>query len=296
VSIYTCSTVDRLMEDRKTCTVSHLECHLDRIGSAEVRAKFFVCALSTEVLPTVFPYSYPKYHDLVALAKVCPQFVLGLQLYLQSRTTCAGRRATIVLIDSPWGLVIQPESPVWRAPSEYEAKGSGGTFISKRYGDGTVQEIWSIGLTDYTGTGYLRGKTWQQCTEQEIYDEVHAQLSRSTVLQRELTTSDTGQPFHTVAIAGWKLWESWSFDETEQQMTTWEPKTGANAGSWKHRPAPKSEYDNLWFGGAYARGGARECFQMETAVCSGFAAADSVLATNRSDKRRTKTGKEKTTT
>jgi uncharacterized protein with NAD-binding domain and iron-sulfur cluster len=98
----------------------------------------------------------------------------GLQLYLKRDVRIVHGHA--IYLDSPWALTSISQKQFWP------------NVDLSQYGDGQVQGILSVDISDWITPG-LNGKTAQECTPTEIKNEVWEELKRSlnvdgkTVLQ-----------------------------------------------------------------------------------------------------------------
>ena len=275
----------RGVEIRRDTSVTSLETHNVTVVSAttlhgpsgarrRVAADWFVCALPMEAAAGVLGPAYPQARQLAQLTRLCLQAMCCVQIYWAETVRLERPRTGVIMIDSPWALIVEPQSAFWRPTGAPDADQRTSTFIPDHYGG--VGDIWSVGLCDERRKGILYGKRWQECSREELFAEVYAQLTASSVL-RAACSGAGGKPLTEIRVLGCHLWDSWRPRGSDGLLTTNEPKSSPNAGSWAVRPAVQSAYRNMAFGAVYARSGAVSCFRMETAASNGFSAAELVL-------------------
>jgi hypothetical protein len=267
------SHVTRLVTDATNKTIAYVECVLDGVP-CEVEADYYVCALPIEVVARLLPLDYPERDRFTQLAHITRQDMVGVQLYWRQAVWFAMPRTGILLLDSPWQLIIQSQGVFW----EPSVPTAGDRGMGARYGDGTVHDIWTITLCDAVRPGLLLGKRWRDCTRPEIFKEVWHQLTRSEALVNGCRGAD-GTPLNRLEVRLWHLWDTFQ-PGRNGTLSTFEPKASPNAGSLALRPPTQSFYDNMFFGAVWTQS-SKEMLRMETAASNGAAAARCILECRR---------------
>ena len=199
-----------------------------------ISADFYLGAIPVEVMAKI---ATP---DLVALDPTIKNiqtlstevaWMNGVQFYLtEDVEVCQGHT---IYIDSPWALTSISQKQFWT-----------GTDLSK-YGDGKVKGILSVDVSDWETQGIVYGKTAQQCTEQEVKDEIWAQLKKSL-------NADPAKPvledkhLHSVYIDSDIV-----FNKTPVENK--EPLLVNTVNSWEERPYAYTRVPNLFLAGDYVK-------------------------------------------
>lgn len=238
--------------------------------SIDIRGKWFINCLTLDQVSKVVPT--PIRNFFMKLAQHMNQDMVGLQLFFDQPICCDSHPlSAIIEVDSPWQLIIEPQGPLWSRDKNCEHRKD---FIANRYGDGTIKEIWSVGLCDQHRRGLLVHKPWTQCTRQEIFDDVWHQISQSSAINERFRGLD-GTPLRQMKPIRCYLWDSWQL--INGKMQTWEPKTSPNSKTRQCRPTViTTDYTNLIHGGVWAQS-PMEMQRMETAASNGTFAAEYVL-------------------
>ena len=101
----------------------------------------------------------------------------------------------VIYSDTPWALTSISQLQFWD------------DFKIEQYGDGTVQSVLSIDISDWDTPGLLYGKAARECTKEEIKEEVWAQLTKSLA-------DDPLIDLHDDMIVDWYLDRDIVFDAT----------------------------------------------------------------------------------
>jgi 15-cis-phytoene desaturase len=89
----------------------------------------------------------------------------GAQFYLKQDVKVI--HGHVIYADAPWALTSISQHQFWPE------------FDFSKYGDGTVQGILSIDISEWEVPGILYGKAARDCTREEIKEEIWAQLKKS---------------------------------------------------------------------------------------------------------------------
>jgi uncharacterized protein with NAD-binding domain and iron-sulfur cluster len=157
----------------------------------------------------------------------------GIQFYLtRDAPLVAGHMA---YMDTPWSLTSINQAQFWT-----------GRSLSREYGDGRVQDILSVDISDWDTPGILYGKPAKQCAPEEVAKETWAQIKASVNDTRSGALRDADL-------------HSWFLDPG----ISWNPKTGRNhnddpllvntVGSWDNRPTAATKVPNLFLAADYVR-------------------------------------------
>ncbi|MFC5789562.1 FAD-dependent oxidoreductase, partial [Agromyces tardus] len=152
----------------------------------------------------------------------------GIQIYFRAPLHIS--RGHTAYVDSPWSLTSISQNQLW-------------TDELPSFGDGSVADCLSIDISDWNSPGMLYGKPATECTHEEIFREVWAQLSSHL--------NDREQLLRPADVHSWFL----------DPGITWQGSRNANAdpllintaGSWDARPEPHGSIENLFLAGDYVR-------------------------------------------
>jgi len=219
----------------RNATVEGIHMAGGRISSVDVRvngalqsitADHYVFALPVErLLPLLNPNVLAADPKLAELYGLSTSWMNGIQLYLDRDVPIVNGHA--IYLDSPWALTSVSQAQFWK------------NFDLATFGDGSVRGILSIDISNFDKPGILYGKTARECTEQEIFDEVIAQLT-SSLNQEGKTVLDPAW------IVDWFLDPSLVFQAPGGLPTNEEALLINTAGSWELRPNAKTAISNMY--------------------------------------------------
>lgn len=145
----------------------------------QVKGDYYISAVPVEVMDRLIidgklDRADPTFKNIRTLAKSVA-WMNGIQFYLKEDVPIT--HGHILLVDTPWALTAISQKQFWTDVDLSE------------YGDGLVKGILSVDISDW-GTdnigdsqleskGILFGKNAKDCTDEEIKDEVWAQLKKS---------------------------------------------------------------------------------------------------------------------
>lgn len=246
----------------------------DKITSVQVRDKksgktstqkadHVVCAMSVEAIAELVEKNQTleqvkELKNTVPLAKTARQVQLSVQLFLdQPFTYPTKKKQVLYLPDTPWALIIEPEALIWE----------------KTYSDDErVKSVLSVGLCQTDVPGVVHGKAFTACNEQEIQDEVLAQMAAS---YHTSITMEDGTTIDASNIVLFYIWDT--FSVTNDRMDSWEPKFSNNAGGFQYQPKAATSLSNLFFATGYTQTD-RFIYSMESATEAGLRCANAILA------------------
>lgn len=200
-------------------------------------ADYHVCCLPLEkLLPLIdapLAAASPSLARVKKHLSAATEWMVGAQYFLKRRVdTVFGH---VVYPDSEWALTSISQGAFWKR---------GGTQIEAHYGDGSVKDILSVDVSDWTKPSRVTGRSAKQHTRQEILDEVLRQLMAglnhpgdvrlkpSDVLRSHL---DTNLKFGANSLP--------TINTTELLVHP--------PGSWKHRPSVQVELNNFFLAADY---------------------------------------------
>jgi uncharacterized protein with NAD-binding domain and iron-sulfur cluster len=243
------------------------------------KAKWYIFALPLQVISKLI-YN-PKLTELAQLGK---QFMIGLQIYFSEKLFFPYPHAGVVLPESPWELIIEPQGSIWskkywdpshrtslEVPLNHGLRDPNHRLGSR---DPDARDIWSIGICDPQSPGWLHKKPFLACTREEVEEEVWYQLQHTKSLHETITT-ESGKPFKDVKPLLIHLFDSYKFSEKNKRLETDEIKTSPNAGTWKLRPETQF-LTNALFATSFTQN-SREMILMDAAAEAGTRAANVIL-------------------
>ena len=161
--------------------------------------------------------------------------------------------------DTAWTIAVRTEAPLWDSPMGLNQE--------------PPQEMFSAGIGIWHRKGILYDKPARECTEQEIIDEVWAQIKRSQGLFQHFKTED-GLTLDEVNYTQATIWHSFSYNQESGTFNTWEPKFSNNVGTLALRPPIKDAHlSNLVHANAYALTDSN-IFNLDSAAEAGIRAAN----------------------
>ena len=144
----------------------------------------------------------------------------------------------IIYVDSPWALTSISQKQFW---PNIDLSG---------YGDGKVQGIISVDISEWDSPGIIYGKTAKDCTHQEIRDEVWAQLKRSLNVDGQDILKDDN-------LHSWFLDPDIQFvpphDPNARNKHNTQPLLVNLVNSWTLRPNAFTHIHNLFLAADYIK-------------------------------------------
>jgi len=199
-----------------------------------VKADFYLSALPVEVMSKILTADLisldPTLKNIQTLSTEVA-WMNGVQFYLtEDVELCLGHT---IYIDSPWALTSISQKQFWQK-----------TDLSK-YGDGKVKGILSVDVSDWETPGIIYGKAAISCSEQEIKDEIWAQLKKSLNVCSTICLED--KHLHSVYIDNDIVFANSKAVENK------EPLLVNTINSWEQRPFAYTRIPNLFLASDYVK-------------------------------------------
>ena len=195
-------------------------------------ADHYVAALPVEVMaPLAGADVVAGEPRLARLHRLRTRWMNGVLFYLDRDVPLV--HGHTIYIDSPWALTSISQAQFWREVD------------LERLGDGRVEGILSIDVSDWEREGMLFGKQAMFCSKEEVRQEVWAQL--------EASLEDAGiDVLEEANVVTWFLDPS-IVHPNPTQATNLEPLLINTAGSWADRPEATTAIENLFLASDYVR-------------------------------------------
>ncbi len=197
------------------------------VAGARVTADHYVAAVPVEIMRLLAgPELRAAEPRLKRLDKLVTRWMNGVMFYLGEDVPVVHGHA--IYIDSEWALTSISQRQFWR------------DFDFAQTGDGSVEGILSVDVSDWSQPSTRLGKIAMQCSREEILDEVWAQLKDHL---EDLDDGNVVQRFLDPAI---------EFPNPTQAANL-EPLLVNTAGSWADRPDAVTRIPNLFLASDYVR-------------------------------------------
>ncbi|BCM88194.1 hypothetical protein IAD21_00021 [Abditibacteriota bacterium] len=147
----------------------------------EVSGDYYIAAFPVEVMAEVLgdnPELMAADPTLANIQELAGNvaWMNGAQFYLSSDVPLSNGHA--IYVDSPWALTSISQHQFWP------------DFVLSNYGDGKVNGILSVDISEWKEPGILFGKAARDCTRDEIKQEIWAQLQRSINMDASIVLND----------------------------------------------------------------------------------------------------------
>ena len=209
-------------------------------GRTSVTGDYYVVAVPLEVIGRMLTEERhkpildadPGLEGIVAFRKFVA-WMNGLQLYTRRDIPIVNGHA--IYVDSPWAITSISQKQFWPAVD------------LSQYGDGAVQGVISVDISDWQSPG-LNGKTADECTPEEIKDEVWQQMKASLNIdgQDVLRDDDVLTWFLDPDIRPRKRKDLDLYTDAEPLMI-------AEVNTWHLRPDAYTRIPNLFLAADYIR-------------------------------------------
>jgi uncharacterized protein with NAD-binding domain and iron-sulfur cluster len=198
----------------------------------EESADHYVAALPVEVMAQLTSDDLKQAEPrLAGLHRLRTRWMNGILFYLDRDVPLV--HGHTVFIDSPWALTSISQAQFW-ADVELE-----------EMGDGRVDGILSVDVSDWEAEGIVHGKQAMYCSKEEVREEVWAQL--------EAGLEDAGLDVLAEAnVLAWFLDPAIVYPNPTT-ATNLEPLLINTAGSWEDRPEAVTAIENLFLASDYVR-------------------------------------------
>jgi uncharacterized protein with NAD-binding domain and iron-sulfur cluster len=206
---------------------------LDQSGQTfDVEADFYIAALPVEVMATLVSDELKAAAPSLAnLGLLRTAWMNGMQFFLAQDVPVVHGHS--LYVDSPWALTSVSQKQFWQ------------DVDLGQYGDGRVQGILSVCISDWETPGIVYGKPAMQCTAEEIKNEVWTQIKVHLNDQDSAALEDAN-------LLLWFLDPDIQFPNPTQ-VTNLEPLLINTAGSLEFRPQAATELRNFCLASDYVR-------------------------------------------
>lgn len=246
-------------------------------GATLVTADLYILGLPIEVLASMVPDLVPDGYRLSAQSR---QMQVGFQLHLDIPLSFGldndGKPFQSFLVrNSPWALIVESKTISWNIADH-------STNAAKPKENACPTTQWSITACQVDVPGILHKKGLALCNEQEMREEILAELYDNKNLVRRLkrenpkvkdvkTLLDSGK----WSMSGKDFSTMSSFTVGPNGLKTTEPKFSNNVGTKSNRP-PVKLGPNVYLSTAYVKE-TIDVFSMEAAAIAGKSVAHSIL-------------------
>ena len=201
-------------------------------GRSEVTADFYIAALPVEAMAALMSDDLKRAAPSLAnLEKLKTRWMNGIQFYLSKDEPLVNGH--VIYLDSPWALTSISQRQFWDK------------MDLSQYGDGTVNGILSVDISDWEAPGVVFGKRARECSAEQIKQEVWTQLKQHL--------NDSGSaPIDDANLVAWFLDPDIEFPNPSA-ATNAEPLLINTAGSLQYRPQSQVELENFFVASDYVR-------------------------------------------
>jgi uncharacterized protein with NAD-binding domain and iron-sulfur cluster len=198
-----------------------------------VTADHYVAALPVEQLRLLLTPELRRAEPALArLDRLVTRWMNGIMFYLDRDLPLVHGHA--IYIDSAWSLTSISQAQFW-----------GGRKLAEDYGDGRVEGILSVDVSEWERPGPRSGKAAAKCTPDEIRAEVWGQLA-DHLNDGPAPVLDEGN------VLAWFLDPAIEFPNPTE-ATNLEPLLINTAGSWADRPEAATAIPNLVLASDFVR-------------------------------------------
>ena len=197
------------------------------VAGETVTADHYVAAVPVEIMRTLAgPELRAAEPRLKRLDRLVTRWMNGVMFYLDEDLPVVKGHA--IYIDSEWALTSISQRQFWRG------------YDLEQTGDGRVEGILSVDVSDWAQPSRRLGKIAMQCSHDEVIDEVWAQLTDHL---DDLDRSNVVRAFLDPAI---------EFPNPTEAANL-EPLLVNTANSWEDRPEAVTRIPNLFLASDYVR-------------------------------------------
>jgi 15-cis-phytoene desaturase len=201
-------------------------------GRSSITADYYIAALPVEVMSALMTDELKgAAPSLANLDKLTTRWMNGIQFYLAQDVPLVNGHA--VYLDSPWALTSISQRQFWT------------NVDFSQLGDGTVRGILSVDISEWQAAGVVYGKSAQECSAEQIKEEVWTQLKQHLNVGGAAPIADSN-------LVAWFLDPDIEFPNPSA-ATNAEPLLINTAGSLQYRPEAQVELQNLFVASDYVR-------------------------------------------
>lgn len=202
------------------------------VNGAAVTADFYIAALPVDIMASLITDDLKRAAPSIAnLTRLKTRWMNGIQFYLAQDMPLVNGHA--IYLDSPWALTSISQRQFWT------------NIDFSRFGDGRVRGILSVDISDWETPGVMYNKPAQECSAEEIKDEVWTQLKQHLNVNGAICIEDSN-------LVTWFLDPDIEFPNPGN-ATNAEPLLINTAGSLQYRPEAQIELENLFLASDYVR-------------------------------------------
>lgn len=199
-----------------------------------IKADWVVAAFPVEVMARLVatnPHLAEAEPRLGELHRLTTRWMNGVMFYLNRRVPVT--HGHVIYIDSPWSLTSISQGQFWPHTK------------LQTMGDGTVRDVLSVDVSEWTRPGMLYGKPAMECSKDEVVAEVWTQLKAHLNSNDDAVLTDGD-------LVGAFLDEDIVIDSAHPTIDL-EPLLVNTAGSWDLRPTTDTAIENLFLASDYVR-------------------------------------------
>jgi uncharacterized protein with NAD-binding domain and iron-sulfur cluster len=199
---------------------------------SSITADFYIAALPVEVMAALMTDNLKRAAPSLAnLDKLKTRWMNGIQFYLSQDEPLVNGHA--IYLDSPWALTSISQRQFWT------------NVDLAQFGDGTIRGILSVDISDWQAPGVVHGKSAQECSAEQIKEEVWTQLKQHLNI-------GGAAPINDANLVAWFLDPDIEFPNPGT-ATNAEPLLINTAGSLQYRPEAQVELKNFFVASDYVR-------------------------------------------
>ncbi|HSL68986.1 MAG TPA: FAD-dependent oxidoreductase [Longimicrobiales bacterium] len=191
---------------------------------------------------------------LANLEQLQTDWMTGVQFFLDRDVQL--NRGHLMISDCPWALTAVSQKQFWP------------DVDLSRFGDGRVDGILSVVISNWDAPGNLCGKPARECTREEIIAEIWEELKRHLNDEGRDHLEDSNLVYSYLADSVRRSGNDWVNDE---------PLLINTAGSWALRPEATTSIPNLFLAADYVRTNT-DVASMESANEAARRAVNGILA------------------
>jgi 15-cis-phytoene desaturase len=201
-------------------------------GNSAITADYYIAAMPVEVMAALMTDNLKRAAPSLAnLDKLSTRWMNGIQFYLSQDEPLVNGHA--IYLDSPWALTSISQRQFWT------------NVDLSQFGNGLIRGILSVDISEWQAAGVVYGKPAQECTAEQIKEEVWTQL------KQHLNVSGA-TPIKDENLIAWFLDPDIQFPNPSAAVNA-EPLLINTAGSLQHRPEAQVELENFFVASDYVR-------------------------------------------
>jgi 15-cis-phytoene desaturase len=201
-------------------------------GNSAITADYYIAAMPVEVMAALMTDNLKRAAPSLAnLDKLSTRWMNGIQFYLSQDEPLVNGHA--IYLDSPWALTSISQRQFWT------------NVDLSQFGNGLIRGILSVDISEWQAPGTAYGKPAQECTADQIKDEVWTQL------KQHLNVSGA-MPIKDANLVAWFLDPDIQFPNPSAAVNA-EPLLINTAGSFQYRPEAQVELENFFVASDYVR-------------------------------------------